>query len=81
MATEESEKFTVNYNKLNEIADALRNDREIDIDKLLPMVDEAMKAHAVCLRRLNQVKAALDEQAAKLDPPKLQGQDAQDDEA
>ena len=52
--------FTDNYQKLYEIASTLRNKQDnIDIDQLIPMVEEATKAYNACKSRLERVQQAL----------------------
>lgn len=53
------ESFKASYAKLEEIASKLSNNEEVDIDQLVPMVDEASKAYQVCKSRLEAVEKAL----------------------
>ncbi len=55
------EKFTENYQKLQTIAQKLSSAGEVDIDELIPMVDEASQAYQVCKSRLEAVEKALSE--------------------
>jgi len=54
-----AETFKENYQKLQEIAQKLANSGEVDIDQLVPMVDEATKAYQVCKSRIEAVEFAL----------------------
>ena len=54
-----SESFKENYKRLQEIADQLTQADEVDIDQLVPMVDEASRAYQICKSRLDAVEAAL----------------------
>jgi len=54
-----SESYQKNYAKLREIAQKLSNSETIDIDELVPMVDEATRAYQVCQSRIEAVEAAL----------------------
>ncbi|PIZ72479.1 MAG: exodeoxyribonuclease VII small subunit [Piscirickettsiaceae bacterium CG_4_10_14_0_2_um_filter_44_336] len=54
-----SESYQKNYAKLQEIAQKLSNSETIDIDELVPMVDEATRAYQVCQSRIEAVEAAL----------------------
>lgn len=56
-----TESFNNSYKKLNEIVDFLQDNEEPDIDKLVPMIEDASKAYKVCKDRLDSVKKALDE--------------------
>lgn len=53
------ESFKENYQKLQEIAQKLANSSEIDIDELVPMVDDATHAYQVCKSRIETVEKAL----------------------
>ncbi|WP_373017218.1 exodeoxyribonuclease VII small subunit [Thiomicrorhabdus sp.] len=54
-----SESFKANYAKLQEIAQKLSNTQEVDIDELVPMVDEATRAYQLCKSRIEAVESAL----------------------
>ena len=54
-----SESFKENYQKLQEIAQTLSQSQEVDIDELVPMVDEATRAYNLCKQRIEAVEAAL----------------------
>lgn len=51
--------FRANYVKLQEIAQKLSNTDEVDIDELVPMVDEATRAYQLCKSRIEAVESAL----------------------
>ena len=55
------QKFRENYAKLQDIANKLAHDQEVDIDQLIPMVDEASKAYAICKDRIDAVEKALNQ--------------------
>ncbi|MCF6254194.1 MAG: exodeoxyribonuclease VII small subunit [Thiomicrorhabdus sp.] len=57
--TQTSESFKENYQKLQEIAQKLSNSSEVDIDELVPMVDEATRAYQLCKSRIEAVESAL----------------------
>lgn len=59
--SQQSNKFTPNYEILKEIAENLRIQREANIDELVPMLEKATKAYSVCKERLEAVKAALEQ--------------------
>jgi exodeoxyribonuclease VII small subunit len=67
--TQQSQSFKANYDRLEAIADELRNQEEADIDRLLPMVDEATKAYAFCKARLDEVEKALNERLSAQSEP------------
>lgn len=54
-----AESFKDNYQKLQEIAQKLSNSGEVDIDELVPMVDEATRAYQLCKSRIEAVETAL----------------------
>lgn len=56
-----SSTFKENYETLERIATQLRTQKELDIDSLIPMVDEALGAYKVCKERLEAIKAAFGE--------------------
>src|SRR5690349_18992438 len=55
----DSTSFNKNYKVLKETADWLTGQKEPDIDQLVPKVERAMKAYAICKDRLDQVQATL----------------------
>ncbi|MCF6298575.1 MAG: exodeoxyribonuclease VII small subunit [Thiomicrorhabdus sp.] len=57
--TQTPESFKENYQKLQEIAQKLSNSSEVDIDELVPMVDEATRAYQLCKSRIEAVESAL----------------------
>jgi exodeoxyribonuclease VII small subunit len=59
MSDDNSQNFRESYQKLQQIANSLTQNREIDIDQLIPMVDEATKAYQVCKERIDAVEKAL----------------------
>ena len=57
--TQTAESFKENYQKLQEIAQKLSDTSEVDIDELVPMVDEATRAYQLCKSRIEAVESAL----------------------
>lgn len=53
--------FNQAYGILKANAEKLRNQQDLDIDALVPLVDESSKAFAICKDRIQSVKAALAE--------------------
>ena len=51
--------FNKNYKVLKETADWLSQQKEPDIDQLVPKVEKAMKAYRICKERLDTVQATL----------------------
>jgi exodeoxyribonuclease VII small subunit len=51
--------YAENYQKLEQIATQLSRQERIDIDQLLPMIDEAMAAYTFCKARIEQVEMLL----------------------
>ena len=59
--TQVADSFKANYDILKEVAETLRNQKEPDIDALIPMVDRALASYKVCKDRITAVKAAFGE--------------------
>ncbi|GAB6070284.1 hypothetical protein JCM30760_13810 [Thiomicrorhabdus hydrogeniphila] len=57
--TQSAESFKENYQKLQDIAQKLANSGEVDIDELVPMVDDATRAYQLCKSRIDAVESAL----------------------
>lgn len=57
--SKKQETFKENYQKLQEISQKLANSEEVDIDELVPMVDEATRAYNLCKSRIEAVESAL----------------------
>ena len=57
--TQTSESFKENYQKLQQIAQKLSDTSDVDIDELVPMVDEATRAYQLCKSRIEAVESAL----------------------
>src|SRR4051794_17563107 len=60
--------FNKNYRVLKETSDWLSGQKEPDIDQLVPKVEAAMRAYAICKDRLDQVQATLGRYFEKGDP-------------
>jgi exodeoxyribonuclease VII small subunit len=54
-----SQNYAENYQKLEAIAMQLSRQDRVDIDQLLPMIDEAMASYAFCKSRIEQVETLL----------------------
>ena len=59
--TQEADTFKAHYDILKEVAETLRNQKEPDIDALIPMVDRALASYKICKERLTAVKTAFGE--------------------
>jgi exodeoxyribonuclease VII small subunit len=55
----DSSKFNKNYKILKETADWLSQQKEPDIDQLVPKVERAMQAYQICKDRLAKVEETL----------------------
>ncbi|MBN2646483.1 MAG: exodeoxyribonuclease VII small subunit [Thiotrichales bacterium] len=53
--------FQENYQKLQQIATQLGHNQEVDLDQLIPLVDEASKAYQICKERIEAVEKALNQ--------------------
>jgi exodeoxyribonuclease VII small subunit len=56
-----SETYAENRAKLKEISEKLKNSEDIDIDSLIPMIEEATSAYKICKERIDQVEKLLQE--------------------
>ncbi len=60
-----TESYQKNYDKLQDIAQKLSQSDNIDIDELVPMVDEATRAYTLCQSRIKAVETALNKRLDK----------------
>ncbi|BBN59624.1 exodeoxyribonuclease VII small subunit [Hydrogenovibrio marinus] len=67
MAQSTENSYQKNYEKLQEIAQKLSQSDNIDIDELVPMVDEATRAYTLCQSRIEAVESALNKRLDKVD--------------
>lgn len=51
--------FNQNFKVLQQNAEKLRNNTEMDIDALVPLVEQSTQAYQLCKERIAAVKAAL----------------------
>jgi exodeoxyribonuclease VII small subunit len=58
----ESESYLKNYQKLKQIAEAMRESNEPDIDQLVAMINEANEAYKQCQARIEAVEKAIKDQ-------------------
>ncbi|HIE40033.1 MAG TPA: exodeoxyribonuclease VII small subunit [Thiomicrorhabdus sp.] len=63
--TQTAESFKENYQKLQEIAQKLSDTSDVDIDELVPMVDDATRAYQLCKSRIEAVESALSNRLEK----------------
>ena len=56
---ETTDSYLKNYRKLQKIAETMREDKDLDIDKLVSMVNEATIAYKKCQSRIETVEKAL----------------------
>jgi exodeoxyribonuclease VII small subunit len=61
MAKYSKKKFNDNYQRLKDIAEQLDTQQEPDIDKLIPLVEQATEAYKICQERIIGVQKILDE--------------------
>lgn len=61
----QKESYQENYLKLQTIAQKLSQSDSIDIDELVPMVDEATRAYQLCQSRIEAVEKALNKRLEK----------------
>lgn len=55
-----STSFNENFLVLQRNAERLREEKDLDIDSLVPLVEESAKAYQVCKARIEAVKQALE---------------------
>lgn len=53
--------FNAAYKKLQDNAEKLKKQDDLDIDSLVPIVEESAKAYQVCKERIAAVRTALEE--------------------
>jgi exodeoxyribonuclease VII small subunit len=58
---ESDKSFNAAYKILKDNAEKLRNQHELDIDTLVPIVQESAAAYAICKERIAAVRATLAE--------------------
>lgn len=58
---DQTQGFNAAYKTLQTNADKLRRQEDLDIDSLVPIVQESAAAYAVCKERIAAVRAALQE--------------------
>lgn len=51
--------FKENYGKLRELAQRVNNQADLDIDQLVPLVEEAASAYKACKARIDEVEKLL----------------------
>lgn len=59
--------FNKNFAILQQNAAKLRDDDNLDIDSLIPLVEESTAAYKVCKSRIEEVKSALSKHLQELD--------------
>lgn len=59
--------FNSNFAILQRNAERLRGNGEMDIDALVPLVEQSTKAYQICKKRIEAVKAALSKHVAPLE--------------
>ncbi|HID01464.1 MAG TPA: exodeoxyribonuclease VII small subunit [Piscirickettsiaceae bacterium] len=64
----QSTSYKENYDKLRQIAERLDQPDELDIDELVPLVDEAAQAYQACKKRIEAVEKALNAKLDQLEP-------------
>jgi exodeoxyribonuclease VII small subunit len=62
--------FNAAYKTLQSNADKLRRQDDLDIDSLVPIVQQSAEAYAICKARIAAVRAALQEHLKDVEPGK-----------
>ena len=57
----QSTSFLENYRKLREISQQLNSPQQIDVDQLVPLVEQATVAYKACKARIDEVERMLNE--------------------
>ncbi len=65
MSKKNADSYQYNYEKLKMIAETLSQSDDIDIDELVPMVDEATRSYTLCQSRIEAVESALNKRLDK----------------
>lgn len=63
-----SSSFLENYRKLRDIAQQLSSQQQVDIDQLVPMVEQATVAYKACKARIDDVERMLSEKLDSEEP-------------
>jgi exodeoxyribonuclease VII small subunit len=61
--------FNAAYKSLQVNAAKLRNQEDLDIDSLVPIVEESAAAYRVCKERIAAVRSALEQHLKEGEPP------------
>jgi exodeoxyribonuclease VII small subunit len=61
--------FNAAYKSLQVNAAKLRNQEDLDIDSLVPIVEESAAAYRVCKERIAAVRSALEQPLKEGEPP------------
>jgi exodeoxyribonuclease VII small subunit len=61
LETEEAGSYAVNRAKLRGVAERLKRETDIDIDQLIPLIEEASAAYKLCKDRVDTVESFLKE--------------------
>jgi len=67
--------FNAAYEVLRRNAELLRDQEELDIDRLVPLVEQSMQAYRICRSRLDAVRLALE---SRLGPEEGDGPERSD---
>lgn len=59
--------FNESFKILKENAEKLRNQDQLDIDALVPLVEDSTRAYKICKERIEAVKMALAKHLSELD--------------
>lgn len=73
-----SDNFTNNYKILEEISEKLSNDENINLDELVPLIDQATQAYKNCKTRLESLETIINNKLSNFnDKPESQQQNQQ----
>lgn len=61
--------FNAAYEVLRRNAELLRDQEELDIDRLVPLVEQSMQAYRICRSRLDAVRLALESRLGPEEAP------------
>lgn len=69
MSSNNTQSYQENYLKLAKIANQLSGQENIDVDQLIPLIDEAILAYQFCKERIDNVETLLQSRLQQTNPP------------
>ena len=67
-ASKSKASYQASFKVLEEISERLQSNELVDVDELIPLMDQATQAYNVCKERLEAVEKALESRIDAIDP-------------